>query len=285
MSPVPLALRPSPPLLLLLRSLPHMPIPDAHPLVGRQLLQPHRAAGVELLRADGHLGAQAELPAVVEARAGVDEHRRRVDLVDEALGVAPSRSSGCCRSARCCAPGCARWPRPASPRSSRPGSAPSTRCRSRPGRRGRPAPACPRLAGWQARRAWRAARPCCRASRSAIAGRNAAATARCTSTVSSALQTLGRCTLAFSTMSTARARSALASTKMWQMPMPPVITGIVACSRQSRCSAAPPRGMIMSTYWSSRSSSVTSARSGSVIVCTAAAGDAGAAPARPGSLA
>ena len=109
------------------------------------------------------------------------------------------------------------------------------------------------------------------ASRSAIAGRNSAATERYTSTVSSALQTLGRWTLAFSTMSTARARSALSSTNTWQMPIPPVITGIVACSRQRRCSAAPPRGMIMSTYLSSRSSSVTSARSGSVIVCTAAA--------------
>ena len=103
--------------------------------------------------------------------------------------------------------------------------------------------------------------------------------------MSSALQTLGRCTLAFSTMSTARARSALSSTKTWQMPIPPVITGIVACSRQRRCRAAPPRGMIMSTYLSSRSSSVTSARSGSVIVCTAAAGSAALRPARPGSLA
>ena len=53
--------------------------------------------------------------------------------------------------------------------------------------------------------------------------------------------------------------------------MPPVMTGMVACSRQRRCSAAPPRGMIMSTYWSRRSSSVTSARSGSAMYCTASA--------------
>ena len=54
--------------------------------------------------------------------------------------------------------------------------------------------------------------------------------------------------------------------------MPPVMTGIVLCSRHKRCKPAPPRGMIMSTYWSRRSSSVTSARSGSAMYCTAAPG-------------
>ena len=69
----------------------NMPIADADPLVGRQLFQPHRPAGVQLLRADRNLGAQAELPAVVEARAGVDEDGRRIHLVDEARGIAASR--------------------------------------------------------------------------------------------------------------------------------------------------------------------------------------------------
>ena len=78
----PLALRPSPrlpcsPSPPLPRSLPHMPISDAHPLVRGQLLEAHRPAGVQPLRGDGHLGAEPELAAVGEARAGVDVHRGR----------------------------------------------------------------------------------------------------------------------------------------------------------------------------------------------------------------
>ena len=41
---------------------------------------------MELVRADGDLRAEAELPPVVEAGARVDEHHRRVDLVGEARG-------------------------------------------------------------------------------------------------------------------------------------------------------------------------------------------------------
>src|SRR5258707_15693779 len=42
-----------------------------HPFVAGQLRQAHRPAGVEALGADGHLGAQAQLRAVGETRAGV----------------------------------------------------------------------------------------------------------------------------------------------------------------------------------------------------------------------
>ena len=60
---------------------------DDHPFVGRQFFQRHRTARVQFLRADGDLRAQAERAAVVEARAGVDEHRRRIDFLDEAIRV------------------------------------------------------------------------------------------------------------------------------------------------------------------------------------------------------
>src|SRR6478735_12073969 len=54
-------------------------------LVGRQLLEAHGAAGVELVGADADLGAEAELVAVVEARRGVPEHDGAVDAVEEFL--------------------------------------------------------------------------------------------------------------------------------------------------------------------------------------------------------
>ena len=47
-------------------------------LIAAQLLQPHRAAGVELLGGDAHLTAQAELAAVGEAGGAVDIDRRTV---------------------------------------------------------------------------------------------------------------------------------------------------------------------------------------------------------------
>ena len=79
-------------------------------------------------------------------------------------------------------------------------------------------------------------------------GKNEAAIASCTNSVSSALQADGRCTLALSITPTERARSALASTNRWLTPNPPMITGMVLCSLHSLCRLAPPRGMIMSTY-------------------------------------
>ena len=57
------------------------------PLGGGQLGQAHGAAGVQLLGGNAHLGAQAQLAAVGEAGGGVHDHRGRIDLGDEALGV------------------------------------------------------------------------------------------------------------------------------------------------------------------------------------------------------
>ena len=53
------------------------------------------------------------------------------------------------------------------------------------------------------------------------------ATAWWTSSVSSALHTDGRCTLALRMTGSAASRSALLSTYRWQTPMPPVMTGMV----------------------------------------------------------
>ena len=55
--------------------LPHVVLPDDHPFVGGQFAQAHRATRVQALGRDGHLGAQPELVAVREARAGIDIHR------------------------------------------------------------------------------------------------------------------------------------------------------------------------------------------------------------------
>src|SRR5437667_1106784 len=55
-------------------------------LGGGELLCAHRAVGVEPGGGDADLGTQPELAAVGEAGRGVDHHRGRVDLVDEAVG-------------------------------------------------------------------------------------------------------------------------------------------------------------------------------------------------------
>ena len=65
---------------------PHVPLADDDPLGAGQLAQAAGAAGVDLVGADADLGAEAELAAVVEAGAGVDHHGRAVDLGDESLG-------------------------------------------------------------------------------------------------------------------------------------------------------------------------------------------------------
>ena len=53
------------------------------PLVGRQLAQSHWPARVQFLRRDADLGAEPELSAVGELRAGVHEHRGRIHFVQE----------------------------------------------------------------------------------------------------------------------------------------------------------------------------------------------------------
>src|SRR5882672_11165761 len=56
------------------RALPHLAGPADDVFVGGQLLQAHRAAGVELVRADADLRAETELVAVVAPGRGVPEH-------------------------------------------------------------------------------------------------------------------------------------------------------------------------------------------------------------------
>ena len=55
--------------------------------IGAQLVKPHRAAGVEFLRGDAHLAAEAELAPVGKARGDVDIGRGAVRAVDKALGA------------------------------------------------------------------------------------------------------------------------------------------------------------------------------------------------------
>src|SRR5205085_4382353 len=55
-----------------------------HVLDRGELAQAHRTAGVQLLRTDPDLGAEAELLAVGEPRRGVHRHHGRVDLTAEA---------------------------------------------------------------------------------------------------------------------------------------------------------------------------------------------------------
>lgn len=52
----------------LAQSRPNSIVPKADPLIGGQRFKAHRAAGVQLLGADRDFCAQAELPAVREAR-------------------------------------------------------------------------------------------------------------------------------------------------------------------------------------------------------------------------
>src|SRR3954447_19935763 len=56
-----------------------LPVAKHNVLVRAQFLQAAGAAGVELVRAYADLRPQAGLGAVVEPRAGVDHHRRRID--------------------------------------------------------------------------------------------------------------------------------------------------------------------------------------------------------------
>ena len=79
--------------------------------------------------------------------------------------------------------------------------------------------------------------------RCASLGRNSCAMAECTKQTSSALHTLGRLVLAFSTMFSAMFRSADFSTYTWQMPVPVAMQGTVAVLTQALISPAPPRGI------------------------------------------
>ncbi len=69
----------------------NLPGAAEHVFVGRQFLQRHRAAGVELVRGDADLRAEAKFAAVGEARGGVPIDGRAIDLGEEALGGCSSR--------------------------------------------------------------------------------------------------------------------------------------------------------------------------------------------------
>mmetsp|Transcript_50907 Transcript_50907/g.106357 ORF Transcript_50907/g.106357 Transcript_50907/m.106357 type:complete len:247 (-) Transcript_50907:395-1135(-) len=101
--------------------------------------------------------------------------------------------------------------------------------------------------------------PSCLA-RSANEGRNCPATASCTRRVSTLLQAEGYCVLASVTISTACPRSALLSTKMWQMPSACPSTGMSVLRITYCTKSLEPRGMIRSTYCFILSSSAVSSR-------------------------
>ena len=62
-------------------SRPHVPIAQTDPLVGGQLFQAHGAAGMKFLGTHGDFGTQAELTAVVEARARIDKGPPSLTLI------------------------------------------------------------------------------------------------------------------------------------------------------------------------------------------------------------
>ena len=103
------------------------------------------------------------------------------------------------------------------------------------------------------------------------AGSRSCSRSACTRSVSAALQTPGRCTLALTAIATAIAGSAEASRKTWLLPPAAASTGIRECSSRKCLSSSPPRGMTTSAAagsamnWASRSRLSGSA-------CTASAG-------------
>src|SRR5207244_4434331 len=99
------------------------------------------------------------------------------------------------------------------------------------------------------------------ARRTAREGRSRGAISRCTSRVSRALQTLGRCAFAFSTICAAIAGSAEASTNTCTTPLSCLSTGMRERSATQRTNSSPPRGMIRSTRSSSSRSTATASRS------------------------
>ncbi len=60
----------------------------ANPLIGGQRFQAHRPTGVQLLGADRHLRAEAELAAVGEASRSVNVYRRRIHFINKAIRMA-----------------------------------------------------------------------------------------------------------------------------------------------------------------------------------------------------
>src|SRR3954471_5213513 len=59
-------------------------VSEDYPLEGRQALQAHRAARMELVGADADFRAQPVLEAIGEAGAGIHHHAGRIHLAQEA---------------------------------------------------------------------------------------------------------------------------------------------------------------------------------------------------------
>ena len=233
-------------------------------LVGRQLAQTHRSACVQPVGADPDLGAEAELEAVGEAGGGVDEHRGRVDALEEARGgavVLGDDGFGQLRAVRL--DECERVVERRDDVDARMRSRYSvSQSASVAG-----------VTSGTIRRAASSARtsqPCAR-SAATMRGRNRGATRSWTTRFSMALQTLGRCTLAFRQRRSAMSRSAAASTYRWQMPSKCFTTGMRLSSMMVRFSVSPPRAMTTSMRSSRRSSPRTTSRP-PLTSCTAAGG-------------
>src|SRR5262249_3466101 len=82
-------------------SFPDLSAAPYHVLIATQFLQATRPTRVVFVGADADLGAQAELIAVIEARARVDHDRRRIDRCGEAprrVGVAGDDRVGMLRA-------------------------------------------------------------------------------------------------------------------------------------------------------------------------------------------
>ena len=62
------------------------PSPANDVFVTGQFVQAHRAAGMELIRADADLGAKSELAAISESSRGVPINGRRVHAIEELFG-------------------------------------------------------------------------------------------------------------------------------------------------------------------------------------------------------
>ena len=176
-------------------------------VLGRgHLGQPHRPAGVQLLRADADLGAEPELAAVGEPRRRVDEDGGRVDL-----GGEPPRGGQVARSR---SPRCGRldqrvtWSIAASRSGTTRGGDVEGEVLGAPvvvGGRDHPVVRRER----RRRRGWSRRLP---AARRRPGARRSSATSAWTSSDSAALQTLVRCVLLLTTMSRAWSRSAARST-------------------------------------------------------------------------
>ena len=79
----------------------HLAVAADDELVGSQLAKAHRAAGVQLLRGDAHLRAEAEFKSVRKARRGVLVDAGGVDLAQKAPPPRPTLADERTPSARC----------------------------------------------------------------------------------------------------------------------------------------------------------------------------------------